>query len=307
MQPHLLIMLEFKTLSLEDKTWVDELVKEEGCFSAGYSFGTIYIWNSNYRHLVARFENRMIEKLRYSDEPAFTAPIGSGSVLPALEALLEYCDSRGQRLMLRGVTERQMAAIGKECPGRFEYTEDVDFADYIYRAEKLATYSGKSLHSKKNHCNRFEAENDWDFVPLTRELIPACMDMMDRWTEENAQRLHKSIVYEHEALMKSFAAYEKLGFEGGVLRSGGKVVGFSMGEFCRADCFDVHFEKAYSDINGAYPMVCREFTRMLMARHPGLVYMNREDDMGLESLRRSKLSYRPEFMVRKFTARWIYD
>ena len=91
-----------------------------------------------------------------------------------------------------------------------------------------------------------------------------------------------------------------------VLYSGDRIVGFSMGEFCRCDCFDVHFEKAYSDINGAYPMVCREFTRMLMARHPELLYMNREDDMGLEPLRRSKLSYKPEFMVRKYTARWIY-
>lgn len=306
MQPHILIMLEFKTLSLEDKTWVDDLVKSEGCYSAGYSFGTIYIWNRNYRHLVARHGDRMIEKLRYSSEPAYTAPIGRGSVLPALDALREYCDSRGQQLVLRGVTERQMASLEKECPGRFEYTEDVDFADYIYKAEKLATYSGKALHSKKNHCNRFEAENDWKFVPLTRELIPSCMDMMDRWTEENAQRLHKSIVFEHEALMKSFAAYEKLGFEGGVLFSGDRVIGFSMGEFCRCDCFDVHFEKAYSDINGAYPMVCREFTRMLMARHPELLYMNREDDMGLEPLRRSKLSYKPEFMVKKYTARWIY-
>ena len=124
-------MLEFKTLSLEDKTWVDELVKSEGCYSAGYSFGTIYIWNSNYRHLVARHGDRMIEKLRYSSEAAYTAPIGSGSVLPALDALREYCDSRGQQLILRGVTQRQMDSLEKECPGRFEYSEDVDFADYI--------------------------------------------------------------------------------------------------------------------------------------------------------------------------------
>ena len=73
---------------------------------------------------------------------------------------------------------------------------------------------------------------------------------------------------------------------------------------CSSDTFDVHFEKAKIDLNGAYPMVCRELTRLLLQRHPGLVYMNREDDMGLEALRKSKQSYKPERMVEKYIARW---
>ena len=60
-----------------------------------------------------------------------------------------------------------------------------------------------------------------------------------------------------------------------------------------------------AQINGAYPMVCRELTRMLMAKYPQLVYMNREDDMGLEPLRQSKLSYKPEYLLKKYTAGWI--
>ena len=54
-------------------------------------------------------------------------------------------------------------------------------------------------------------------------------------------------------------------------------------------------------------MVCRELTRMLMAKHPGLVYINREDDMGLEPLRQSKQSYKPVGMVEKYIARWNDD
>ena len=87
----------------------------------------------------------------------------------------------------------------------------------------------------------------------------------------------------------------------------GKILGFSLGEMCAEDTFDVHFEKAQIDINGAYPMVCRELTRMLMARHPQLQFMNREDDMGLEPLRQSKLSYKPEYLLNKYIARWIDD
>ena len=84
----------------------------------------------------------------------------------------------------------------------------------------------------------------------------------------------------------------------------GKIVGFTLGEFACRDTFNVHFEKAEANINGAYPMVCRELTRMLMERHPMLTYINREDDMGLESLRQSKLSYKPEYLLKKYTARW---
>ena len=80
--------------------------------------------------------------------------------------------------------------------------------------------------------------------------------------------------------------------------------GFSLGEMASPDTFNVHFEKAEIDINGAYPMVCRELTRMVMQNHPDLRYVNREDDMGIESLRKSKLSYKPEFLLEKYKARW---
>ncbi|MBQ1364027.1 MAG: DUF2156 domain-containing protein, partial [Oscillospiraceae bacterium] len=124
------------------------------------------------------------------------------------------------------------------------------------------------------------------------------------WSEENADRLDSSIVEEYDAIIRAFAAYEKLGLEGGVLRSSGEILGFSLGEMASPDTFNVHFEKAEIDINGAYPMVCRELTRMVMQNHPDLRYINREDDMGIESLRKSKLSYKPEFLLEKYKARW---
>ena len=297
--------IRFKTVTLCDKAWVDEIVRAEDSPSADYNFGNIYIWDKYYRQLVARCGDRMLTKLRYEGEPTFVFPIGSGPLRPAIEAIRGFAAWRGYPLAIRGITDRHREALEAEYPGCFSYALEENNLDYIYRAEKLATYAGKSLHGKKNHCNRFEAENDWDFVPLTRDLIPACMDMLDVWTEENSQRLEKSVSNEHDAIIRAFAAFERLGLEGGVLRVQGKVVGFSLGEMCASDTFDVHFEKAEISMNGAYPMVCRELTRMLMARHPGLVYMNREDDMGIEALRQSKLSYKPEYRLNKYIARWI--
>lgn len=300
-------MLSFKTVTLGDKLWVDHIVRLEDSPSADYNFGNIYIWDKRYRQLICRFGDRMITKLRYEGKPAFVFPIGAGPLIPAVEAIREFADYRGYPMVLRGITAGHREQLERSYPGRFTYEKDESCSDYIYPAQRLASFEGKALHSKKNHCNRFEAEHDWSFVPLTRELIPACMDMLAEWTEENAGRLERSIAYEHDAIIRAFAAFECLSLEGGVLLSDGRIMGFSLGEMANSDTFDVHFEKADAGVNGAYSMVCRELTRMLMDRRPQLRYINREDDMGLEPLRRSKLSYRPEYLLEKYTGRWIYD
>ncbi|MCR5664977.1 MAG: phosphatidylglycerol lysyltransferase domain-containing protein, partial [Oscillospiraceae bacterium] len=250
----------FHRVTLCDKPWIDEIVKAEDSPSADYNFGNIYIWDKRYRQLVARCGDRMLTRLRIGGHVAYVFPIGTGPLRPALEFLRACAEARGCPLTLRGLTGKHVELLESEYPGRFDFEEDADNADYIYEAQSLASYAGKALHGKKNHCNRFEAENDWEFRPLTDDLIPGCLDMLDVWSEENSERLDKSVSYEHDAIVRAFAAYKWLVLEGGVLFANGKIVGFSLGEMCSNDTFDVHFEKAQIDLNGAYPMVCRELT-----------------------------------------------
>ena len=300
-------MIEFKPITLNCKEWVDPVVMKENSRSADFNFGNIYIWDKHYRQLIARHEGRVLIKLRYEGKPTFVFPIGSGPLRPAIEALHEFADFKGYCFTLRGITGENRTLLEQYYPGKFEYTEDIPNEDYIYSIEKLSTYSGKALHGKKNHCNRFEAEHDWHFLPITRDIIPQCLDMLSIWDEENSARLDKSIAFEHDAIIRAFAAYEELGLLGGVLFADGNIVGFSMGELACRDTFDVHFEKAVYSMNGAYPMVCRELCRLVMKTYPDVKYINREDDMGFESLRQSKLSYKPEYLLKKYTARWIDD
>lgn len=77
----------------------------------------------------------------------------------------------------------------------------------------------------------------------------------------------------------------------------------TMGSRLGPDTFDIHFEKAREDVDGAYAAVNCEFARHLRAKYPELRYLNREDDLGLEGLRKAKLSYNPHHMVEKF---WAY-
>ncbi len=297
-------MLEFKPIELSDKDWVTKIVMTENSPSADYNFGNMYIWDKYYKQYLCPFDGRLLVKLCYEETPYFVYPIGQGPLKPAMDALIDHAHEIGCPLILEGVTEQHIEALEKEYPGCFSFEEQEDAADYIYLAQKLSTFSGKALHGKKNHCNRFEAQHQWEFVPITRENIPMCLDMLREWISANSQRLDDSISYEQEAIEEAFRVYEQLDMEGGILLSEGKVMGFSLGEMANSDCFNVHFEKADPTVNGAYPMVCRELCRMVMKNHPDLKYINREDDMGLPPLRQSKLSYKPEYILKKYTARW---
>lgn len=104
------------------------------------------------------------------------------------------------------------------------------------------------------------------------------------------------------ALRTAMEYYDQLGLEGGLIRVYGEVVAFTMGDFLTRDTFDVHFEKAYSELQGAYAMINREFARWVRAKHPEIKYLNREDDMGVEGLRKAKESYYPDLMVEKYAA-----
>lgn len=298
-------MIEFHELTLSDGDLYRSIQFSENTRSADFGFGNLYMWDKRYKQLLCPFGGRMLTKLKYESLPFFAFPIGAGPLRPAILAMKEYADRHGFPLRLNGITEKNYELMQKEFPGEFLYCEEERFFDYIYSIESLATLSGKKLHGKKNHCNRFEAENNWEFVPLTAELIPQCAAMLDRWTEENATRLQDGISDEHEAIMRGFEHFDALRLEGGVLRVDGSVAGFTVGEVISEDTVDVHFEKAFTDINGSYTMVCREFARMIMAKHPNIKYLNREDDMGNEALRKSKESYRPEYLLKKYSARFL--
>ena len=116
---------------------------------------------------------------------------------------------------------------------------------------------------------------------------------------------HPDSEADRRALEKAMANYEALEFEGIILYAGaGEAVGFSMGNRISGDTFDVNFEKAFADVQGAYPLVNREFARYIREKHPEIHYLNREDDMGLENLRKAKESYHP-ILLEKFIAREI--
>ena len=300
-------MTEFKEIQLSDKEWVDKIVFKEDSPSADFNFPNLYVWDKVFQQLICKHEDRMLTELIHEGENVFSFPIGTGPLRPAIEFMREHAGNKNNSLIIKSITEKHREILEVEYPGQFEYSEDPGLNDYVYFVEKLATYPGRSLHGKKNCCNRFQAANDWDFVPFTKDFIPECELMLDRWFSENAERVDDGIVNERRAMRRAFDAFDELKLEGGVLRSSGTIVAFTLGTIINHDTYDVMFEKALMSYDGSYPMVCREMCRMLMAKYPHIKYTNREDDMGLEYLRMSKMSYKPEYILSKYIARWKND
>ena len=292
-------MLLFKKPTLADRPWIQEIYECSGYRGAEYTFANLYLWSYYYGE-VCRYEGFLCQRLNYRGIHQYIYPAGCGNPRDVLELLWQDSRAHGEPFVLRSLTEQTMSALQTLYPDRFTYEEDRSSWDYLYEIETLADLKGKKYQAKRNHINRF-VENwpDWSTAVITADNLDVCRTLADQWCaahEDSGDR---------RALEKAFTHYEELCFEGILLYAKPDYpVGFSMGNRISPDTFDVNFEKSFADVQGAYPLVNREFARHIQALHPEIRYLNREDDMGLEGLRKAKESYHPIFL-KKYIAREI--
>ncbi len=273
------------------------------CQDADHAFANLYMWNGVYHQELAFWETDACRRavVYFCDADGrhrYLFPAGQGELAPVLEAMREKARQRGEKLTLSAVTEAQLAELNRALPNVFDATEERAIADYLYSAEALATLAGNKLHAKRNHINAFTAAHQWEVLPLAPERFDACRALLATWgaAHDGTAAQNERIVIE-----RALAAYAPLGLEGALLMADGEPVAFTLGSMLTPDTLCVHVEKARPEVQGAYPMINREFVRMMRQKHPTLATVNREDDMGLENLRRAKMAYRPITLLTKFT------
>ena len=294
-------MLDFRKVTLEDRDWVHEILYHSGRKGCEYSFANLFFWLCRSGG-VAKVGDFLCFQTCYGGFCSFFYPAGSGDVLPVLEALRKEAEERGVSFVLRGVTEEDRQVLERLYPDRFTFTLHRDSFDYTYPVEKLAQLAGKKLQAKRNHINRFAAEHpSWYTRVICDENQQDCETVARRWYENNPQK--GSLETEKQALFTALQHRKTMGMEGVVLYDGEKAVAFSLGNRIFPGVFDVNFEKADASVNGAYATVNREMARMVAAKYPEVQMLNREDDMGLEGLRKAKESYHPD-LLEKMIARW---
>lgn len=300
-------MIDFRTPQPSDKAWVDALLAQADYRGCDYNFTNLFVWSRAYGQEIAQVNGFLVTHLCGRMGCSYMYPAGSGDLAAAIDILAREADERRQPLRLVCLTTRQMEELDRLMPGRFAYEADRDGFDYLYDIDRLADLTGKKLHAKRNHINRFVENNPtWTYEEITPATLPECLEMDKEWYRRSLQREgdaeERDLGDEGIALRTAMEHYEELGLEGGLIRVYGEVVAFTIGDRLSADTYDVHFEKAYGELQGAYAMINREFARWVRARHPEIRYLNREDDMGVEGLRKAKQSYYPDLMVEKHTA-----
>lgn len=296
-------MLDFKIPQIEDKAWVDKCFACAKSMSSEYTFGSVFVWKTPYRTKIARFKDFFICRWGRGDDISYSLPIGCGDFKEALEAIIEDARENNVSLRIYGVTDEYKDILCECFPDKFSFKYDEGFNDYIYDAEALAELSGKKYHGKRNHISNFKRTYpDWSYEDITEDNISDCIELHTNWINSREDD-DPDFSLEFEAVLTGFESYSALGFKGGIIRVGGKPVAFTFGEARNAECFVTHFEKAPPDINGAYTIINQEFAKRLVA--DGFKYINREEDLGLEGLRKAKQSYHPAIWLKKEVA--IYN
>ena len=289
--------LKLRKPELEDKALIDSYFRACNSRSCEDTFANLYLWSRHYKINYAFVEDMLI--FQQTEDGRYTSfPKGDRTNLKkVLDELMLWYEEQNLEFHLMNVTPEQFGVLEELYPGKFTIEYDRDVADYVYEVEKLVNLSGKKYHGKKNHINKFrKLYPDWSYESITKDNVEECFQMALKWRNANGCDEHEGKNAEMCVTLNSLRLFEELNLRGGLLRANGEVVAFSIGEPVCDDTIVVHIEKAYADVQGAYPMINQQF---LIHEAAEFKYVNREEDTGDEGLRKAKESYKPAFLQEK--------
>ncbi len=289
-------MFDFREIQLSDKPWIDELLAKSDYMGCEYSFANNVAWKRLSDSVISRYKDFYLISSQDDNNVYLTYPAGDGDILELISAFSKYCNDLGKRFVLSSVTSQNLEFVKENLGDKIENIKsNPDYYDYIYNAEDLINLRGKKYHSKRNHISIFKKQS-WEYKSLTPDLFDDCIEFVTESYNKKANTDDYSAVVEQFAINTFFSNFEYMNLLGGVLFQNDRIVGVTIGEKLNSNTLVVHIEKALSDVNGAYPTLCNEFAK---ANAFDLKYINREEDLGIEGLRKSKRSYKPCFQLEK--------
>ena len=294
-------MLNFQKITPQMRAEMEQYLLPLGK-SCEYTFTNLCIWG---RQKATFMDGYLMLFSQFDRKNVYPFPAGNGDIRPVLDAIIHDANVRGIPCCITGLSQDNIATLEQLYPGKFRFQCDRESFDYVYNIDDLADLKGKKYQKKRNHINRFRTlYPDWRVEPLSSENIPAVQEMVCQWYELRQQEdPTASFNMEKLALERAFKHYNALGLDGLVLLDGDRVLAFSIASRLSSDTFDVHFEKARDDADGAYTAINQAFAQYLREKYPDIRYLDREEDMGLEGLRKAKLSYYPDHLKEKCWAR----
>ena len=294
------MIIPFRPVTAADADLLRSFTMEGKCMNCDMNVANLCSWQFLYHTEYAVVEGFLVLRFVLDGHVTYMKPIGKGDLCPVLELLMADARSLGDTLRVACVCPCAQALMDESMPGAFTYTINRDKSDYLYLREKLVTLSGKKLQPKRNHISKFKrAYPNYEYRPLTPDLVPDCIRLGEEWCRTNDSGELRAMQAEQQMIAYALRHMDELHIVGGTLFVEGRMVAFTFGARINAEAFDVCVEKADTNYEGAYAMINNEFVSRLPEE---IVYINREEDLGLEGLRRAKLSYYPDLILDKMVA-----
>lgn len=297
--------LEFQPITPDDIPLINSLLQHTYSRTCDYTIGGVMMWVNFFGYEFCVSDGTLFIKGRTENninETAFMLPIGALPTGEAVERILDYCRAEGLSPVFSAVPEDRIDVLLDTMPSA-DIEELSDWADYIYDIKALSSFSGKHLGKKRNHFNQFvNANPGWRLESLCSENLNEAKAFFMSLGEEESRKSDIAR-YEYEECCRVLDNYEAYPFEGALLRGKcGKIAAVAVGEVV-GDTLFVHIEKMDHSVEGAGAAICKLFSSYMSGRHPGLRYVNREEDCGDTGLRSAKEQYHPLSLLRKFNVR----
>ncbi|WP_446899028.1 DUF2156 domain-containing protein [Clostridium sp. LBM24168] len=293
-------MLEFNPLTMNDKNFFDKYLHNYNFTTCEYSFTTFLIWRKACDISYTVVDNVLIiKKMGFDGNYYFMQPIGytKENLKYIVEILKKYSAINSMPYLFGDVEESFLNDLRELYGDNIHIKEDIDNFDYIYDTQKLITLSGKKLHSKKNHYNKFIKSYNYTikdfFEPGVKE---DCIKAAKLWYDlKNSD--NKYLYHELEGINEITCNMQQLNLKAMAVYVDDEISAFTIGEKVNSDMGIIHIEKGLTTINGIYTFVNKAFVENYLN---DVKYINREQDLGLEGLRKAKKSYHPVNMGKKY-------
>lgn len=295
---------DFKKLSIESFEVLKPYLEKVDYEACEYNFTTLYMWENFYNTRYYEGDGFVVLLAQYENEEFSIIPLADkDNMQNAFDAIYECFQRCGKKLHLRAVVKEFAEFLKIKYPNRFEFIEERDYFDYVYSGDNLRTLAGRKYQKKRNHVNSFLKEYDGRYEYRTindGRGYEECIEFLDAWNSE--REYSEELESERQSIKKVFDNNEMLNVKVGAVYIDGKMQAFSMGDYISEKMAVIHVEKANPDIRGLYPMINKLF---LQNEFSNVELVNREEDLGVEGLRKAKLSYYPVKLVEKYTVKEI--
>lgn len=294
--------MDFSEITIRDKEIFDKYLALYNPLASEFTFTNFFMWREYYN-----FMYKIVDELLCviakppGQDPYALMPFGNikrDNFLEAVRHLKEYFSKKGWNLVFQKVAEQDLIQLSSIGIPQSDMVYDRDNSDYLYLTDDLVNLRGKKFHAKRNHINKFNRLYEFEYVPMHEELAGECLRIMRDWCISRDCDCQKGEYCERHANEEVLNNYGLLGLKGALIKVDGVFEAFTIGEMLNRDTAVIHIEKANFTIDGLYAVINQQFCQNEWAH---TTYINREQDLGQQGLRKSKLSYNPVMMIKKYT------